>query len=114
MKGFDFSGGGRVSLQFAVVATTLSIYHGAQIAEVVRGGLLAVPSGQFEASQALGLKSWQTIRLVILPQVMRIVIPPMNNQYVKPDQEHVHSHRRGLFRPYVSVGHNHQPELQTA
>ena len=82
MKGFDFSGGGRVSLQFAVVATTLSIYHGAQIAEVVRGGLLAVPSGQFEASQALGLKSWQTIRLVILPQVMRIVIPPMNNQYV--------------------------------
>ncbi|MEO9527839.1 ABC transporter permease subunit [Roseibium sp.] len=82
MKGFDFEGGGRISLQFAVVAVTLSIYHGAQIAEVVRGGLQAVPAGQREAAKALGLTSWQTVRLVILPQVFRIVVPPMNNQYV--------------------------------
>ncbi|WP_162009411.1 ABC transporter permease subunit [Labrenzia sp. CE80] len=82
MKGFDFQGGGRVSLQFVIVAATLSIYHGAQIAEVVRGGLQAVPSGQGEAAKALGLNRWLTVRLVILPQVFRIVIPPMNNQYV--------------------------------
>ncbi|WP_319533055.1 ABC transporter permease subunit [uncultured Cohaesibacter sp.] len=82
MQGFDYRGGGRVSLQFAIVAATLSIYHGAQIAEVVRGGLEAIPKGQKEAANALGLTGWQAIRLVILPQVFRIVIPPMNNQYV--------------------------------
>ena len=82
MKGFDFQGGGRLTLQFAIVAATLSIYHGAQIAEVVRGGLKAIAAGQHEAAKALGLTPWQTIRLVILPQVFRVVIPPMNNQYV--------------------------------
>ncbi|MBN9672579.1 ABC transporter permease subunit [Roseibium aggregatum] len=82
LKGFDFKGGGRISLQFAIIALTLGLYHGAQIAEVVRGGLQAIPAGQTEAARALGLKRWQVIRLVILPQVVRIVIPPMNNQYV--------------------------------
>ena len=82
LKGFDFHGGGRVSLQFAVIAATLGIYHGAQIAEVVRGGLQAIPKGQGEAAEALGLSRAQTIRLVILPQVIRIIVPPMNNQYV--------------------------------
>ncbi|WP_420337869.1 ABC transporter permease subunit [Roseibium sp.] len=82
LAGFDFQGGGRVSLQFAIVAVTLSIYHGAQIAEVIRGGLQSVPKGQGEAAKALGLTASQTIRLVILPQVFRIVVPPMNNQYV--------------------------------
>lgn len=82
MHGFDFRGGGRISLQFAIVAATLSIYHGAQIAEVVRGGLEAVPKGQTEAAEALGLKGWQVARLVILPQVFRMIVPPINNQYV--------------------------------
>ncbi|SMP24084.1 ABC transporter permease subunit [Roseibium denhamense] len=82
LKGFDFQGGARVSLQFCVIAVTLGIYHGAQIAEVVRGGLQSVPKGQSEAAQALGLTRSQTIRLIILPQVIRIIIPPMNNQYV--------------------------------
>lgn len=82
LKGFDFKGGARVSTQFVVIALTLGIYHGAQIAEVVRGGLQAIPKGQTEAAKALGLTRWQTIRLVVLPQVLRIVIPPMNNQYV--------------------------------
>ncbi|TYC64654.1 ABC transporter permease subunit [Stappia sp. BW2] len=82
LKGFDFQGGGRLSLQFVVIAATLGIYHGAQIAEVVRGGLLAIPKGQTEAAKALGLTPWQSIRLIVLPQVIRIVIPPMNNQYV--------------------------------
>ncbi len=82
LKGFDFAGGGRLSIQFVVIAITLSIYHGAQIAEVVRGGLQAIPPGQTEAARALGLKSRQIVRLIVLPQVIRIIIPPMNNQYV--------------------------------
>ncbi|MCZ4351932.1 ABC transporter permease subunit [Roseovarius aestuarii] len=79
---FDFEGGGRLSIQFLVVLVTLGLYHGAQIAEVVRGGILAVPTGQVEAGKALGLSPRYVTRLVILPQVLRIVIPPMINQYV--------------------------------
>lgn len=79
---FDFDGGARVSVQFLVVLVTLGLYHGAQIAEVVRGGILAVPTGQVEAARALGLAPWTVTRFVVLPQVLRIVIPPMINQYV--------------------------------
>ena len=82
LRGFDFSGGGRLSLQFVVVAVTLGLYHGAQIGEVVRGGIAAVPKGQIEAAAALGLDRRRAMRLVVLPQVLRIVIPPLGNQYV--------------------------------
>ncbi|MEQ9246044.1 MAG: ABC transporter permease subunit, partial [Nitratireductor sp.] len=82
LRGFDFEGGARLSMQFVVIAATLAIYHGAQITEVVRGGLQAIPNGQTEAAKALGLKRWQIHRLVVLPQVIRIIVPPMNNQYV--------------------------------
>lgn len=79
---FDFEGGGRLSIQFAVVLLTLGLYHGAQIAEVVRGGILSVPQGQIEAARALGMSPRSVTRFVVLPQVLRIVIPPMINQYV--------------------------------
>lgn len=79
---FDFEGGARLSVQFMVVLVTLGLYHGAQIAEVVRGGILSVPQGQIEAARALGLGPQHVTRFVILPQVLRIVIPPMINQYV--------------------------------
>ncbi|MFD1510519.1 amino acid ABC transporter permease [Lacimonas salitolerans] len=79
---FDFEGGARLSVQFMVVLVTLGLYHGAQIAEVVRGGILSVPQGQVEAARALGLTPRHVTRFVILPQVLRIVIPPMINQYV--------------------------------
>lgn len=82
LAGFDFQGGARLSLQFLVMAATLSLYHGAQIAEVVRGGVEAVPKGQVEAAYALGLDRRMTLRLIVIPQVVRIVIPPINNQYV--------------------------------
>ena len=82
LQGFDFQGGVRLSLQFLVVAVTLGLYHGAQIAEVIRGGIEAVPKGQTEAAAALGLERPHTMRLVVLPQVMRIVLPPLGNQYV--------------------------------
>ena len=82
LAGFDFQGGARVSLQFAVIALTLALYHGAQIGEVVRGGIQAVPAGQWEAAKALGLPRSLTLRFIILPQVVRVIIPSMNNQYV--------------------------------
>lgn len=80
-KGFDYQGGARVSLQFAVIALTLALYHGAQIGEVVRGGIEAVPRGQLEAARALGLGPANRVRYVVLPQALRVIVPPMNNQY---------------------------------
>lgn len=82
LKGFDYKGGVRISVQFLVIAVTLALYHGAQIGEVIRGGIEAVPAGQSEAAAALGLNRAKTLRLIILPQVVRIIIPSMNNQYV--------------------------------
>ncbi|WP_108659649.1 ABC transporter permease subunit [Acuticoccus kandeliae] len=82
LERFDYVGGARMSVQFVVVLVTLGIYHGAQIAEVVRGGILAIPSGQVDAARSLGLSPRQATRFVVLPQVLRIVIPPMINQYV--------------------------------
>jgi len=60
----------------------LSVYTAAFIAEVVRAGVLAVSTGQIEAAQALGLRSGRTLRLVILPQAMRVIIPPLTSQYL--------------------------------
>ncbi len=60
----------------------LSTYTAAFIAEVVRAGLTAVPHGQTEAAQSLGLTRMQTLRLVVIPQAMRVIIPPLTNQYL--------------------------------
>jgi general L-amino acid transport system permease protein len=81
-QGFDFKGGGRLSIQFLVLWAALSIYHGGQVAELVRGAIEAVPRGQFEAAKASGLNYMQMMRLVILPQSVRIIIPSMGNQYL--------------------------------
>ncbi|HEV7307491.1 ABC transporter permease subunit [Ensifer sp.] len=82
LEGFSINGGAAFSIQFCTVAVALGLYHGAQIAEVLRGGIEAVPIGQIEAAAALGLKRGRITRLVVLPQVMRTVIPPLNNQFV--------------------------------
>jgi general L-amino acid transport system permease protein len=82
LKGFDFVGGGRLSVQFVALALTLSIYHGGQITELVRGGIQSVSNSQLEAAHALGLRSGQITRLVVLPQALRMIIPPMGNQYL--------------------------------
>jgi general L-amino acid transport system permease protein len=82
LQGFDFVGGGRLSVQFVALAITLSIYHGGQITELVRGGIQSVSEGQIEAANSLGLKPSQVIRLVTLPQALRMIIPPMGNQYL--------------------------------
>ena len=82
LGGFDFEGGKNVSPEFTALFIGLSTYTAAFIAEIVRGGILAVPKGQTEASEALGLSRGQRLRLVILPQALRVMIPPMTSQYL--------------------------------
>ena len=82
LGGFDFEGGKNVSPEFTALFLGLSIYTAAFIAEIVRGGILAVPKGQTEASEALGLSRGQRLRLVILPQALRVIIPPLTSQYL--------------------------------
>jgi general L-amino acid transport system permease protein len=81
LAGFSVEGGVALSIQFCTVALALGLYHGAQIAEVLRGGIEAIPKGQIEAAMALGLKSGQVTRLVVVPQVLRTIVPPLNNQF---------------------------------
>ena len=82
LKGFDFEGGGRLSVQFVVLAITLSVYHGGQITELVRGGIQSVEKGQIEAAKTLGFKPTLIMRLVTLPLALRMIIPPLGNQYL--------------------------------
>ncbi len=79
---FSFQGGWEVQMQFVALWLTLTIYHGAQIGEIVRGGLQAIPKGQWEAAIALGLSLKQRLRLVILPQVMQQIIPSLISQLI--------------------------------
>jgi len=82
MSRFNVIGGLEILPEFAALLLALSIYTAAFIAEVVRAGILAVPSGQTEAAQALGLRSGTTLRLIVVPQAMRAIVPPLTNQYL--------------------------------
>jgi general L-amino acid transport system permease protein len=75
-------GGGSVTPEFLTVLIGLTIYTASYIAEIVRSGIQSVPFGQHEASAALGLSRGQEIRLVQLPQALRVIIPPMTSQYL--------------------------------
>src|SRR5580693_10324075 len=77
MGRFNVRGGLEILPEFAALVLALTIYTAAFIAEVVRAGVLAVPSGQIEAAQALGLRPGTTLRLVVVPQAMRVIIPPL-------------------------------------
>ena len=81
-KGFNFVGGLNVAHSFTALLIALSLYTGAYIAEAVRGGILAISRGQTEAAYALGLRPGRTMRLVILPQALRVIIPPLISQYL--------------------------------
>ncbi|MCD6735349.1 MAG: amino acid ABC transporter permease [Burkholderiaceae bacterium] len=82
LGGFDFQGGRSLSPEFIALLLGLSTYTAAFIAEVVRGGILSVPHGQTEAAMALGLKPGQRLRLVTMPQALRVIIPPLTSQYL--------------------------------
>ena len=74
--------GFRLSAEYAALLFGLVLYTASHIAEIVRGSILAVSRGQGEAADALGLSSFQRLRLVVLPQALRIMIPPLANQYL--------------------------------
>ncbi|PTE21382.1 amino acid ABC transporter permease [Cereibacter changlensis] len=82
LKGFNFTGGLNVSNSFMALWLALSLYTGAFIAEIVRAGVLAISKGQSEAAFALGLRPARTMNLVILPQALRVIIPPLISQYL--------------------------------
>ncbi len=82
LRGFNFAGGGAASPEFAALLLGLVVYTGAFIAEIVRAGILAVSWGQSEAAMALGLRPSQRMRLIVLPQALRVIVPPMTSQYL--------------------------------
>jgi general L-amino acid transport system permease protein len=82
LQGFNFRGGLTVLPELAALLLALTIYTAAFIAEIVRSGILAISKGQTEAASALGLSPIKTLRLVIIPQAMRVIIPPLTSQYL--------------------------------
>jgi general L-amino acid transport system permease protein len=82
LQGFNFVGGWRVIPEFAALLIGLVIYTAGFIAETVRGGILAVTRSQSEAAHALGLSRRQTLRLVVVPQALRVIIPPLTSHYL--------------------------------
>ena len=79
---FNFTGGMGLSPEFAALLVGLVLYTAAFIGEVVRGGIQAVRTGQVEAARALGLSEGETLRLIIFPQALRIIVPPLTSQYL--------------------------------
>jgi general L-amino acid transport system permease protein len=82
LKSFNFSGGSRVVPEFMALTVALSIYTAAFIAEIVRAGVLSVHKGQMEAGSSLGLSRGSTLRLIVVPQALRVILPPLTNQYL--------------------------------
>ena len=82
LKGFNFQGGTVIQPEFTALLVGLVIYTSAFIAEIVRSGILALNKGQSEAASALGLSRSQSMRLVLLPQALRVIVPPMTSQYL--------------------------------
>jgi len=82
LKGFNFAGGSRVVPEFVALTLALSTYTAAFIAEIVRAGILSVHKGQMEAGASLGLARGSTLRLIVVPQALRVILPPLTNQYL--------------------------------
>jgi general L-amino acid transport system permease protein len=82
LEGFNFVGGTAISPEFAALLFGLAVYTAAFIAEIVRAGVLSVERGQWEAAQAVGLERGEALRHVIIPQALRVVVPPLASQYL--------------------------------
>lgn len=82
LRGFNFRGGMVLIPELAALTLALSIYTSAFIAEIIRAGIQAVPYGQHEAARSLGIPNPVTLRQVIIPQAMRVIIPPLTSQYL--------------------------------
>lgn len=82
LQGFNFSGGLQLIPEFVSLVVALSLYTASFVAEIIRAGVLSVQKGQMEAAQALGLSRWNAMRLIILPQALRVILPPLTSQYL--------------------------------
>jgi general L-amino acid transport system permease protein len=82
IKGFNYAGGLALPPEFVALSLGLILYTATFISEIVRAGILSVSHGQTEAAQALGLKDGDRLRLVIIPQAMRVIVPPLTSQYL--------------------------------
>ena len=82
LRGFNFQGGGLISPEYGALLVGLVTYTASYIAEIVRSGIQAVSGGQWEAGEALGLSRAQVMRRIVLPQALRVIIPPMTSQYL--------------------------------
>jgi len=82
LRGFNFQGGGSISPEYGALLGGLVFYTAAYIAEIVRAGIQAVPFGQSEAAQALGLHRGMVLRLVTLPQALRVIVPPLTSEFL--------------------------------
>lgn len=105
LQGLNFRNASVVTPEFVTLVVGLTLYHGAYNAEVIRAGILAVPKGQLEAAGALGLRPGTTFRFVVLPQALRIIIPPLISRYLGL----VKSSSLGVtigFPEIVSIGHS--------
>jgi general L-amino acid transport system permease protein len=82
LRGFNFAGGSRLIPEFVALTLALSTYTAAFIAEIVRAGILSVHKGQMEAGSSLGLHRGSVLRLIVIPQALRVILPPLTNQYL--------------------------------
>lgn len=82
LRGFNFQGGGSVTPEYFALLLGLVTYTAGYIAEIVRSGIQAVPHGQWEAAGALGLRRGAILRRIVLPQALRVIVPPMTSQYL--------------------------------
>jgi general L-amino acid transport system permease protein len=82
LKGFNFQGGGTITPEYFALLLGLTLYTASYIAEIVRSGIQAVPKGQWEAAGALGLRPGSVLKMVVLPQALRVIIPPMTSQFL--------------------------------
>ncbi|WP_315832628.1 ABC transporter permease subunit [Bradyrhizobium prioriisuperbiae] len=82
LRGFNFAGGSRIIPEFIALTLALSTYTAAFIAEIVRAGVQSVNKGQMEAGSSLGLSRGTVLRLIVVPQAMRVILPPLTNQYL--------------------------------
>jgi general L-amino acid transport system permease protein len=105
LQGLNFRNATAVTPEFATLVVGLTLYHGAYNAEVIRAGVLAVPRGQLEAAGALGLRTRTTFRFIVMPQALRIIVPPLISRYLGL----VKSSSLGVaigFPEIVSIGHS--------
>lgn len=82
LKGFNFKGGAALKPEFVALLMGLSVYTASNIAEIVRAGIESVDKGQYEASMSLNLTTTQRMKMIIIPQALRVIIPPLNSQYL--------------------------------